>query len=385
RILALYLHLPEDFTTTYVATFDYPGPAFRDQQLTPNFREILTPLTVQHFKIHGLLSRLTRDQATLDVTMPLLGGLTPRYRRLMEEHVPEADLLICAHPWMFPFLPSEPRLPRIYDSQNCEAAVKGPLLDRTLTGRYLASRVRKTERRAALGSRLILACSDEDAQAFQELYGVQPENITLVPNGVDCRVIVPPDDRLKEDSRAKLGVSGAEFAIFVGSNYVPNLEAVEFIVSQMAPELPDVQFGIIGGAGSMFKERHPDRSLPENVRLFGFVKPDELWDFYRAADLALNPMAKGSGTNIKMLDYMAAGLPILTTLKGARGILGVSGEHWITAPLDGFVSELQRLASAKEAMRKIGEHGRSLVESRYDWSRIAESLAESLRPLARPG
>ena len=34
----------------------------------------------------------------------------------------------------------------------------------------------------------------------------------------------------------------------------------------------------------------------------------------------INPMISGSGTNIKMFDFMAAGLPIITTDIGARGI-----------------------------------------------------------------
>ena len=37
-------------------------------------------------------------------------------------------------------------------------------------------------------------------------------------------------------------------------------------------------------------------------------------------DLAINPVTTGSGTNLKMLDYMAAGVPVLSTPHGARGL-----------------------------------------------------------------
>ena len=238
RILQLYRHMPEDFTTTYIGTFDYPGPAFRDQPLAPNFREILTPLTAPHFRAHNLLVRLSRGQATMDVTMPLLGRWTPRYRRLIERYLPETDILVSAHPWMVPFLPRELGWPLVYDSQNCEAHVKGPLLAGSLVGRVLARKVQATERLAVEASRLILACSAEDAEGFQRLYGVAPQKILEVPNGVDCREIRPADPVERARSRHALGLGHRPLAVFVGSNYHPNLEGAAFIIDELAPIFP---------------------------------------------------------------------------------------------------------------------------------------------------
>lgn len=381
RILELYRHMPEDFNTTYVGAFDYPGPAFRDQQIAPNFREILTPLTARHFKAHGVFHRLTRGDATIDVTMPLLGGLTPRYRRIMDAQIPRADILVCAHPWMFPFLPANPALPRVYDSQNCEAALKGPLLKRTLAGRYLATRVTETERLAIEQSQLILACSEEDAQAFVSVHGAAREKIILAPNGVDCEVIRPARGNEKTEARARLDLDGGLVALFTGSNYVPNLEGAEFIIQRLAPRFPHARFCIAGGVGPMFQERHPGEALPPNVRIFGFVDRETLLDLYRAADVALNPMSQGSGTNIKMLDYMAAALPILTTPKGARGLAGRTGEHWIEAPVESLAAEFESMITNTELRLQLGANARRLAELQYDWAHIAANLAEAFRKL----
>ncbi len=383
RILELYRHLPDDFNTTYVGAFDYPGPGFRDQQFAPNFREILTPLTIPHFKAHGVFHRLTRGDATIDVTMPLLGGLTPRYRRLIEEHVSRADILICAHPWMIPFLPSSRSIPLIYDSQNCECAIKGDLLSKTITGRFLAERVKRTERRAVRDSAMTLACSGDDLEAFVSLYGADPRHIHLAPNGVDCEEIRPPSAPEKEAARSRLGFAPGLVVIFTGSNYAPNLQGAEFIVTRMAGEFPDVQFAIVGGSGPMFEQGNPSHLVPKNVRLAGFVERETLLDFYRAADVALNPMFQGSGTNIKMLDYMAAGLPILTTSKGARGIEGKPGEHWLEVPIDLMNTRLREMLASPEQVRSLGGEGRRLVEAKYDWKAISANLAEALRRLIR--
>ena len=381
RILQLYRHMPEDFTTTYIGTFDYPGPAFRDQPLAPNFREILTPLTAPHFRAHNLLVRLSRGQATMDVTMPLLGRWTPRYRRLIERYLPETDILVSAHPWMVPFLPRELGWPLVYDSQNCEAHVKGPLLAGSLVGRVLARKVQATERLAVEASRLILACSAEDAEGFQRLYGVAPQKILEVPNGVDCREIRPADPVERARSRHALGLGHRPLAVFVGSNYHPNLEGAAFIIDELAPIFPDVQFGIVGGVGLMFRDQFPATVIPANVTLYGFVAFEKLLEIYRAAHLALNPMRQGSGTNIKMLDYMAAGLPILTTAKGSRGLGGHAGEHWIEAPLDDFVAELRALLDGPERCTALGECTRRLARERFDWAAIAARYAGHLRTL----
>lgn len=381
RILQLYRHMPEDFTTTYVGTFDYPGPVFRDQHLAPNFREILTPLTAPHFRAHDLLVRLSRGQATMDVTMPLLGRWTPRYRRLIERYLPEADVLVSAHPWMVPFLPREWGWPLVYDSQNCEAQVKGLLLTGSLVGRVLARRVEATERLAVEASGLVLACSAEDAEGFRRLYEVPPEKILVVPNGVDCQEIRPADPTERARSRHALGLAHQVLAVFVGSPYHPNLEGASFIIGELAPLFPDVQFGIIGGVGPMFRDRFPSAVIPANVTLFGFVTFEKLLEVYRAAHLALNPMKQGSGTNIKMLDYMAAGLPILTTAKGSRGLAGRAGEHWIEARLEDFAAELRALLGSLEQRLGLGARARKLASERFDWAAIAARYADQLRTL----
>jgi glycosyltransferase involved in cell wall biosynthesis len=330
-----------------------------------------------------MLRRATSGDATIDVTMPLLGNFTPRYRRLLEKFLPSADILIGAHPWMFPFFPGEKHRPRVYDSQNCESRLKGPLLRRSLAGRYLARRVTGAERLAVESSELILACSPEDAEAFFELYGAGPDRVLVVPNGVDCAEIAPADARTKREARERLGIGPNVFALFTGSNYVPNLEGAAFIIEQLAPAHTETIFGIAGGVGPMYRDTYRDRSIPGNVRIYGFVERATLLDLYASADLALNPMFQGSGTNIKMLDYMAAGLPIVTTPKGARGIAGRSGEHWIETSPESFVRDFERVASAHELRIALGRPARDLAEAQYDWKSISARLAEALRPLVR--
>ncbi len=380
RIWELYRHLPEDFVTTYIGAHDHPGPVFRDRWLAPNFREIVLPLTTLHFKMHEVWRRLTRGDATVDVTIPLLlKRFSPRYQALLAEHLPEADLLIVSHPWMAPFLP-ENTLPCVYDSHNCEGHVKGQLLRRTLAGRWLAGRVERVENEAIRRSCLTLACSPADAQEFRERYGADSRSLLEIPNGVDCEAIRSGSPEQKPETRRRLGLPDRPLAVFVGSQYGPNLDAADFLIRRVAPEVPELTIGIVGGVGPAWREKNGEPQSG-NARLFGCVDAKRLQQIYQAADFGFNPMAKGSGTNIKMLDYMAAGLAILTTEVGARGLRGRPGEHWRQVPLDEYANAAREMLVLDGCGREMAARARQLAEHTYDWHRIAADLAEGLRPL----
>ena len=380
RIWELYRHLPADFVTTYIGAHDHPGPVYRDRWLAPNFREIVLPLTTLHFKMHEVWRRLTRGDATVDVTIPLLlKRFSPRYQALLAEHLPEADLLIVSHPWMAPFLP-ENTLPCVYDSHNCEGHVKGQLLRRTLAGRWLAGRVEGVEKEAIRRSCLTLACSPDDAEEFRERYGADARSLLEVPNGVDCEAIRPGAPEQKTKIRRRLGLPDRPLAVFVGSQYGPNFDAADFLIRRVAPEVPELTIGIVGGVGPAWREKNGEPKAG-NAHLFGFVDAKRLRQIYQAAHFGFNPMAKGSGTNIKMLDYMAAGLAILTTEVGARGLRGRPDEHWRQVDMDEFTNAAREMPVLHAPGREMAARARQLAERTYDWRRIAADLAEGLRPL----
>src|SRR5207302_10682156 len=87
------------------------------------------------------------------------------------------------------------------------------------------------------------------------------------------------------------------------------------IIIEAAASLPGVGFDLVGDlAGELGR-----LSLPANVRLHGRVSDVQKQLLFAQATLALNPMKAGSGSNLKLVDYLAAGLPVLSSTVGARG------------------------------------------------------------------
>ena len=128
----------------------------------------------------------------------------------------------------------------------------------------------------------------------------------MVPNCADLSALRLIDLATRQQWQARLQ-QHRPVALFLGSWHGPNLEAAHFICRTLAPACPNVVFYL---AGSLCE--HPDfRQLPpNNVRALGRVSNAELSVLLASVDVALNPMFSGSGSNLKMLDYTASGVPV---------------------------------------------------------------------------
>jgi glycosyltransferase involved in cell wall biosynthesis len=91
---------------------------------------------------------------------------------------------------------------------------------------------------------------------------------------------------------------------------------------------------------------------------------DRLRPLLAAADVAVNPIGSGSGSNVKLAEYLAAGLPVVTTPVGLRGYEAFA--HLVTvAGLDGFVGAVQ-------AQHRIVDRRPEVAE--LSWSALGQRL-----------
>ena len=161
-------------------------------------------------------------------------------------------------------------------------------------------------------------------------------------------------------------------AVFVGSyDYEPNAEAARRIDEAVAPELPDVEFLLVG--------RDPPETTASNVRELGFV--DELSPVLAAADVGICPLSSGSGTKLKVMDYLAAGLPVVTTSVGAAGIDLVDGESaLIRDDDDAFADAVETVVSSPSVAARLSAAAADLSE-RYRWEAVLEAYESVVRAI----
>ena len=119
---------------------------------------------------------------------------------------------------------------------------------------------------------------------------------------------------------------------------------------------------------------HPDVYLPGSV--------DELAGPLKACDLAVVPLTSGGGTRMKILDYFAAGLPVISTTKGCEGLPVSDGEQLlIRDDWDAFAQAVADLLENDDQRRALGEAGHELARS-LSWQEIAARYDRLFRKLA---
>jgi glycosyltransferase involved in cell wall biosynthesis/GT2 family glycosyltransferase len=376
RLLGLYHGLGAEMRTHYVGTYDWPGPGFRRQMLSATLEETLVPLSAAHFEAAKAQSEAAGGRTVIDSAFHELAYLSPDYISAARKAAVAADIVIFSHPWIYPLVKDVLDLSRqliVYDSHNVESLLRMELLDDGAVGTDVVRGVVAVEYELCHTAHLIFACSHEDRMGFVRLYGVPADRVRIVPNGTFAGRLTPASEDQKQLLRQKLGLGDAPAAVFIGSNYGPNVDAAQFIANSLSAALPKVNFIIAGGVGDSLQKV----SKPPNLRITGSLPDDEKHDWLRAADLAINPMFGGSGTNIKMFDFMAAGLPIVSTPIGARGI---DAGHGYLAVADGrsFADTISSLLADPARARALGNAARDRVEKCYSWERISSELGIQL-------
>jgi len=182
----------------------------------------------------------------------------------------------------------------------------------------------------------------------------------VIPNGCDYRQINRGGD--PEAAARECEIPGNRFTcVFLGSyDYAPNRRAARLIVDDLAPALPDVDFLLLG--------RDPPAASVDNVYAPGYV--EDLAGALHLADVALCPLTTGSGTKLKMLDYFAAELPVVSTTVGTQGLSVEPGrEALVCDDAEGFVTAIERLRSSPELRRRLGESGRRIA-AEHSWDSL---------------
>jgi glycosyltransferase involved in cell wall biosynthesis len=124
--------------------------------------------------------------------------------------------------------------------------------------------------------------------------------------------------------------------------------------------------------------------MPGNVRFTGRVASTA--EALAAAQVAVAPVRHGSGTRLKLLEYFAAGLPVVCTPKAAEGLEVEDGRHVRLAETPREIAVAVRgLHADPQACAELGAAARALVEARYDWRAQVPSLLEIYEILAKNG
>ncbi len=235
-------------------------------------------------------------------------GIVPRRLR---KALRDADLVLSDMPWCPP-VPGFAGKPWLLLSHNLEHRILelGPARHR----RY-ARWMRAIECGAPQRYQDILACAEEDQKFFRSHDASGRLRLPIVRNGVDPEAYRTSDE-MRRQIRRELELHETDtLLVFSASNFSPNVEALETLRTfcrTQASFLENEKVRILA-LGSVMSA--PGR---EGSMLFTGPVPAIL-PYLAAADAGLNPVVRGSGSNVKLFEYLAAKLPVVSTAFGVRG------------------------------------------------------------------
>lgn len=284
---------------------------------------------------------------------------------LLKKSLKGYKTVVCEHAYVYPVVKAVHRANFIYDAHNVEYDIKHSIWQGAGKEKAL-NQLLKVEKELWLHAKLVLACSAKDIDRFQQLYGKRRHaDPVLLPNGVVYQPLCLDEER-RAQIRTKLGVAKRKVCVFIGSRHQPNVVALNEILITAA-QLHDVDFWVLGNVCEAVKD-----TVPANVTLWGTVADAEKHVLLECADVGLNLVYSGSGTNLKVLDYLAHGLQVITTQVGARGfesipsqLLKIVDDHaWGNLVIGLAEADANSRIQANQSVYHYGWH--ALVESVVD-------------------
>ncbi len=257
------------------------------------------------------------------------------------------------------------------DSHNVEYKLFNESLDifpfaKKIAGKIMVSRLKKLEIEATKIADALLCCSELDAEFFSRYNS----NVFVIPNGVDAK-------EFKVEKRNP----GKNIIFMGGVAYPPNEDAVRFYLSEIHPlvtrRIPEAKLFAIGADKEWLEK---NGFAKENVLPLGFVP--EVLPYLVQANVGICPIRYGSGTRLKILTYMASGLPVVSTRKGAEGVGYIDGEDILLADTpEKFSSDIVRLLTDDVFAAEIGMNGTKFVSEKFDWGIIGEKLLQAYKQI----
>jgi glycosyltransferase involved in cell wall biosynthesis len=214
--------------------------------------------------------------------------------------------------------------------------------------------------------------SEEDGKLFKKIYNV---DYILLPNSVETKRFNLNKNELKKIEK-KYSINKNSILFMGMPAYKPNAEAINIIINDILPkvlkEIPTAKFFFIGGNINSSKK--------------GIFNPGQISEFdlnylIKSCNVCIAPIISGSGTRLKILEYMAAGRPVVSTTKGAEGINIKKESIIISDDFYNFSKEIIKLLKNKKLQNKIGKLAKKEIEEKYSWKVTIKNFKKEIQKI----
>jgi glycosyltransferase involved in cell wall biosynthesis len=260
------------------------------------------------------------------------------------------------------------RIPLIYAAHNIEYLRMQDLYPELSSAQL--SWMKDVEAFACRESHITTAVSEIEVRELRQQFC--PAATSLFPNGVRSAAF---EYEPQVDLRSLLSLPPEVFLLmFHGElNYPPNREAFDILCSAVMPSLSRAGLDcrlIVLGRGSDCLPLHPQ------VCTLGEV--DDPLPYLRNADVAVLPLRSGRGTRIKVLEYLACGVPLVATAKAVEGLeLSDRVQLRIEENVEEMVGAVRDILLEARGLPRMSGTARTFARQ-YSWEQVVKRATEEL-------
>lgn len=215
---------------------------------------------------------------------------------------------------------------------------------------------------------LLLTTSEQDGLSFKALSFKNSFKVHVIPNFIRMG-----------DYRTNTLFPKEPWIILPGNmNYFPNINAATYFYRQIYPlikaKVPGIKWYIVG------RDVHPEVAAladqDPSIIITGYV--DSVADYIRKAQVVIAPLQEGSGTRLKILEAWALKTPVVSSTKGAEGLLYEHSANIMIAddPVT-FAESVTQLLQDHETGVVLADRAYQTLLANYE----AESVREKLLSL----
>jgi glycosyltransferase involved in cell wall biosynthesis len=292
-----------------------PGEGIRRRRLADGVIDVRVARSKRQLKAEFEMASLA-GTAVDDIACSVLWPTSPSFAGELGRRLAESDAVMLSHPFLAGALPDHLEIPVVYDAHNVERDLKKQTLGQLPGGGWLTEAAARAEALAIERADLVLAASQADLDRLGELHRL-PAHSTVVANPASEAMSPPRTDQERIAARTRFfadlgaGDDGRPLVVFVGSDHPPNRAAVRRI-GGMADAADDLRFVVAGSVDTS--------DLSPRVTVLGRFPASAERRLLAMADVVVNPVEQGSGTNLKVIDALTLGVPVVSTAIGARGL-----------------------------------------------------------------
>ena len=210
--------------------------------------------------------------------------------------------------------------------------------------------------------------------------GVPENKISVIYNGLDLSSVGLPDPAKRKAVRASLGLADHEVAICLVGNLRPvkQIKTLVRAAGIMKESTPNARFFVAGEGNEreMLQDMANELGVAETMTFLG--SRGDIPELLTAMDIGtLTSMSEGFSNSI--VEYMAAGLPVVCTDVGGCGEAveqNVSGRLVPVGDSDGLAANLSELCADQELRATMARaaHARAQTYSKESYARNYEAM-----------